>query len=158
DVGERRSGRLAPEVRRLSVALLYDKSLEQKPGFAKDELVRVVKSIVGWDSKRDSEEAFSTMAGEFPAAPPEPTAAQGAGPLDVLLKWAPTIGQVVGVVLVLLFLKGLLRRSGGAPRGAAPAAITLDDAQLPPDEQQKRMRREIERAITSDPAALARLL
>jgi flagellar biosynthesis/type III secretory pathway M-ring protein FliF/YscJ len=170
DIGERRSGRVAPEIKRLTVALLYDKSLEKKTGFSKDDLVKVVKSIVGWDQSRDEKDGFSTLADEFPTAAPEAEAAAVAGPgmLDRALQWAPMAGQLLGLALVLLFLKGLLKqpRARARPRagvgaGAGSAGvegIDADEGELPPEEQQKRMRREIERAIATDPAALAKML
>src|SRR5262249_16216293 len=114
DIGERRSGKVAPEIKRLTVALLYDKALEKKTAFSKDDPVKVVKSIVGWDQTRDDKDGFSTLADEFPTAPPEAeaaaAAASGPGMLDRALQWAPTIGQVLGLALVLLFLKGLLKQ------------------------------------------------
>ncbi|MCY2957115.1 MAG: hypothetical protein NT107_08780 [Planctomycetota bacterium] len=158
DVGERRSGRLAPAIKRISVALVYDKALEQKAGFNKEELSKVVKSIVGWDSQRDDKDAFSTMSGEF--APPEVQVTTVSGPsmMDRAFAFAPAIGQVLGVVLVLLFLRSLLKRSAsGSSEADSPMPAAVDE-KMTPDEQQKRMRKELERAIASDPAALARVL
>ncbi len=165
EIGERRTGRMAPDIRRMAVAVLYDKSLEQA-GFNKEDLVNTVKAIVGWDPARDKPEAFSTMAGEF--APLEAEAAVSAGPtmVDIALRWGPTVGQILGVIVVVLFLRGLFRRA--APRGSPASAdvgggggggrVDAQDENLTPEEQQKRMRREIERTIAGDPAALARLL
>ncbi len=159
EVGERRSGKLMPEIARMTVAVLYDPSLEQSPGFVKDDLVNAVKAIVGWDPARDKPEAFSTLVGAF--APVEMPAASepGGGVAEVALQWGPTAGQILGVVVVVLFLRGLFKRSGRAPAAAAdtPEAGEREE-NLTPDEQQKRMRREIERSIASDPAALAKLL
>ncbi|HEU4419038.1 MAG TPA: flagellar M-ring protein FliF C-terminal domain-containing protein, partial [Planctomycetota bacterium] len=70
DIGERRTGRMAPEVKRLTVAVLYDRSLESAPGFDKQDLVNTVKAIVGWDAGRDQPEAFSTLAGDFASIDP----------------------------------------------------------------------------------------
>jgi len=166
EIGERRSGRMAPEIRRMAVAVLYDRSLEQATGFNKDDLVNTVKAIVGWDPARDKPEAFSTLAGEF--APVEPDVAMSGGPTmgDIALRWGPTVGQILGVIVVVLFLRGLFRRA--APRSSSSPAAAMGgttgaradvaDEDLTPEEQQKRMRREIERTIASDPAALARLL
>lgn len=163
EIGERRTGRMAPEIRRMAVALLYDRSLEQAAGFSKEDLVSTVKAIVGWDPTRDQAEAFSTLAGEF--APVEAEVATSGGPsmVDVALRWAPTVGQWLGVLVVVLFLRGLFRRA--APRRAATPAATsgverteAKEENLSPEEQQRRMRREIERTIANDPAALARLL
>jgi flagellar biosynthesis/type III secretory pathway M-ring protein FliF/YscJ len=162
DIGERKSGKLAPEVKRLSVALIYDRALEQQPGFDKQNLVNVVKSIVGWDPARDQDTAFSSMVGEFSVE--EPLAIEaGPGMGDLAKQWGPAIGQIVGVVLVILFLKSLLktqpsREASAEPATASVSASSVDEAKLPPEEQQKRMRREIERAIASDPAALAKMM
>jgi flagellar biosynthesis/type III secretory pathway M-ring protein FliF/YscJ len=164
EIGERRTGKMMPDVKRMTVAVLYDRSLEQSQGFQKDELVRAVKAIVGWDPERDKPEAFSTLAGDF--APIEPAAEVTSGPgiADVALKWGPTIGQIVGVFVVVLFLRGLFRRTAKPAAAAADADLPVAARQevpeesLPPEEQQRRMRREIERSIANDPAALAKLL
>ncbi|MBX3462928.1 MAG: hypothetical protein KF830_07140 [Planctomycetes bacterium] len=164
EIGERRAGRMAPEIRRMAVAVLYDRSLEQAAGFNKDDLVRAVKAIVGWVPERDRPEAFSTLAAEF--APVEPEVAAVAGPtmVDLALRWGPTVGQILGVLVVVLFLRGLFRRASPAAKPAAAEAGGLGargdgrEDDLSPEEQQKRMRREIERTIANDPAALARLL
>lgn len=65
----------------------------------------------------------------------------------------------------MLFLRGLFKRPKSAGASAATTAGSgaavlpqVDEDKLPPDEQQKRMRREIERSIAQDPAALAKLL
>lgn len=162
DVGERRVGKLAPEIRRMSVALLYDPSLEQQQNFKKEDLESVVKAIVGF---RDGQDAISTYAGAFVA--PEPIAeVTGPSLVDRAVDWAPAVGQVVGVLLVVMFLKGLLKApakktsvaAAGAGGGAAKMSTEEEERNLPVEEQQKRMRREIERAIEADPAALAKLL
>lgn len=173
DIGERRSGKLMPELKRMTVAVLYDRSLEQTQGFQKEDLVNAVKAIVGWDPVRDRPEAFRTLVGDFTPYPLEPATAPGPGIAEVALRWGPTVGQALGVIVVVLFLRGLFRRagrvaavpaaaaaggrSGGAGNAGGPAPADADES-LPPEEQQKRMRREIERSIVSDPAALAKLL
>jgi hypothetical protein len=57
----------------------------------------------------------------------------------------------------VLFLRGLFKRS--RPRNATVEALPeLREEDLEPDEQQKRLRREIERSIAGDPAGLAKML
>lgn len=169
EIGELRTGRMAPEIKRMSVALLYDRSLDTAPGFVKDDLVKVVKAIVGWNPQRDTAEAFSTLSGEFAPLEEMPMESGSPGLADVALKWGPTIGQALGVIVVVLFLRGLFKRGAKASAGSSGASSggfgapslakeAADDANLTPEEQQKRMRREIERSIASDPAALAKLL
>ncbi|MBZ0152506.1 MAG: hypothetical protein K8J09_13350 [Planctomycetes bacterium] len=163
EIGERRSGKMMPDIKRMSVALIYDASLAQSAaGFNAKDLENTVKAIVGWDATRDQTEAFSIMAGTFAPLEPEAPVEAGPGMLDKLQRWAPTIGQVLGVFVVVLFLRGMFKRvPKAAAAEAAPATaakVEVDESTLPPEEQQKRMRREIERTIASDPAALAKLL
>jgi flagellar M-ring protein FliF len=162
EIGERRVGKLMPEIKRIGVALLYDRTLEQAQGFNKEDLIKTVKSIVGWDQARDVD-AFSTLVGDF--APVEDVIVADGGPGfgEIALRWGPTIGQVLGVLVVVMFLRGLFKRSGGQPAAAAAGAdasmskeVPID--QMPPEDQQKRLRREIERSIANDPAALAKML
>lgn len=165
EIGERKSGKMMPDVKRMTVAVLYDRSLESTAGF-KDDLTNTVKAIVGWDPARDKPEAFSTMAGDFVPVAAELDAANGPGLGELALRWGPTVGQVLGVLVVVMFLRGLFKRSApaasataaGAPQRTSLTKDEIPEENLPPEEQQKRMRREIERSIASDPAALAKLL
>ncbi len=166
EIGERRTGKFAPDVKRLSVAVLYDRTLEQADGFKPEDLGNAIKAIVGWDTSRDSADAFSMLAGDFAPVDESEFETGSPGFADVALRWGPTIGQILGVIVVVMFLRGLFKRSGvrapaaaGAAAGAARAgAVEINEDDLPPEDQQKRMRREIERSIASDPAALAKLL
>jgi len=158
EIGERRSGMHAPQVKRLTVAVFYDRSLEKVEGFNKDELIKAVKATVGWNKDRDSDEAFSVMPGDFPAIEMGADAATGPGVLDLALRWGPTVGQVFGVIVVVLFLRGLFKRSMPKAEPVAEIGTAAKEEGLSPEEQQRRMRREIERSIATDPAALAKLL
>jgi flagellar M-ring protein FliF len=169
EIGERRVGKAMHDVKRMTVAVMFDRSLEQQQGFSKDELIASVKAIVGWDPARDKPDAFSTMACDFAPAAAAADAAAGPGFGELALQWGPTVGQVVGVLVVVLFLRGLFQRSRraapAAAGGAAAPSRGKDEEReqerlelLPPDEQQKRLRKEIERSIANDPAALAKLL
>jgi flagellar biosynthesis/type III secretory pathway M-ring protein FliF/YscJ len=160
EIGERRIGRFAPQIKRVSVAVVYDKALAEVDGFKPEELGNAVKTIVGWDPIRDKD-AFSMLAAEFESAPEVASVGADGGFVDSALRWGPTVGQILGVVVVVLFLRGLFKRSSSvaATQAAAPAkAVEIDEETLPPEDQQKRMRREIERSISSDPAALAKML
>lgn len=155
DYGDRTTGKVAPEIKRLSVAVLYDKTLEAKAN--KDELAKTVKAIVGYDQKRDGDDAFSMLSGEFPAEEPL-TTSSGPSLLDKVIAFAPTIAQLLGVLVVVLFLKGLFKRSPAAQQAAATAAAEATAKPTTPEERVREMRREIERSIANDPAALAKLL
>ena len=165
DIGERRTGKLAPDVRRLTVAVLYDRALEQTEGFKPEDLGKAVRAIVGWDEDRDGKPGaegvgFSMLAGEFQPMDEGELTTASSGFADIALRWGPTIGQILGVVVVVMFLRGLFKRGGTRAAAAAPAAgpAAVNEEELPPEDQQKRMRREIERSIAADPAALAKLL
>jgi flagellar M-ring protein FliF len=159
EIGEKRSGKMAPDIKRMTVAVLYDKSLEKIEGFSPDDLKKAVKSIVGWNSKRDDEADFSTLPGDFQPLELGSDLATGPGFVDLALRWGPTVGQILGVIVVVMFLKGLFKRSGKAAVNDEPlVAASAKEENLTPEEQQKRMRREIERSIATDPAALAKLL
>ena len=108
------------------------------------------------DAQDDDDPGFSMMSGSFQPAAEQSVAYEGPGMGEVALQYAPAIGQILGVGIVVLFLRGLFKRS----RKAAPAAAAVEIPQpdLAPEEQQRRMRREIERSIANDPAALAKLL
>lgn len=157
EIGERRTGKMAPEIRRMSVAVLYDRSLTEQEGFVEADLEKAVKAIVGWDPDRDSDESFSTLTGTFAPPPEIEVASGGPGIGEMITRWGPTVGQVLGVIVVVMFLRGLFKRSRvRAPEPEPEPEIPEED--LAPEEQQKRMRREIERSIANDPAALAKML
>ena len=171
EIGERRTGKHMPDVKRMTVAVLYDPSIEQTKGWtSKDDLVNTIKAIVGWDPARDKPEAFSTLVAEFAPVDLGVETTDGPGFADVALRWGPTIGQIFGVIVVVMFLRGLFKRSaparaagggaggGGGGGGGESAKAEIAEENLTPEEQQKRMRREIERSIANDPAALAKLL
>ncbi|MBM4062472.1 MAG: hypothetical protein FJ265_15455 [Planctomycetes bacterium] len=157
DIGEKRTGKLAPEIRRMTVAVLYDKKLEKVEGFDKQALEKTVKAIVGWDKRRDGEDDFSSLASDFQPVDRAADLSSGPGFGELALRWGPTLGQILGVVVVVLFLKGLFKR-GGRAAAAEPAAAPAAAKPPSPDELQRQLRREIERSIAADPATLAKLL
>ena len=157
EIGERRSGKMMPDVRRMTVAVLYDRSLESTEGFDKAGLERIVKAMVGWDPNRDNVDAFSTLAGDFAPVEEQIAVTTGPGFGEMAARWGPTVGQILGVIVVLMFLRGLFKRSQPKPvEDVLEPEVPEED--LAPEEQQKRMRREIERSIANDPAALAKML
>ncbi|MCB9877910.1 MAG: hypothetical protein H6835_09940 [Planctomycetes bacterium] len=159
EIGERRVGKMMQDIRRMTVAVMYDTELASQVNA--EDLKRTVKAIVCWDPDRDSEDGFSMMTGTFaPIEVPE-IVSEGPSMSDTIARWAPTVGQVLGVLVVVMFLRGLFKRSSRAPSSAAAAAaapVEVPEEQLAPEEQQRRMRREIERSIAQDPAALAKML
>lgn len=158
DIGMLRTGSMMPDIRRVSVAVLYDESLGDKTSVFATDLEDMVKVLAGWDTTRDDEKSFSIMSGPF-AAPPTPFEVNsGPSVSAMVVQWAPMIGQVLGVLVVVLFLRGLFKKSRGPIATSEAEAVEAEEKDLSPEEQQKRMRREIERTIASDPAAMAKML
>ena len=159
EIGERRSGSMMPAIRRISVAVLYDALIkEQNKDFDEKSLKNTVKAIVGWDPSRDQEESFSMLMNKFPDPVAEVEVSSGPGISEFAVQWAPMIGQVLGVIVVVMFLRGLFKRSSRPSQTEAILEPEIPEEDLAPEEQQKRMRREIERSIAADPAALAKML
>ncbi len=161
DIGERRSGKWMQDIKRMTVAVIYDRSLSTQQGFDEKDLVKTVKSIVGWDPARDQAESFSTLVAEFAPMDLGPVVTEGPGVADMALRWGPTVGQVVGVIVVVMFLRGLFRSSkgaGGAGGGGETKKTEVAEETLSPEEKHKKLRAEIEKSIAEDPATLAKLL
>jgi hypothetical protein len=80
--------------------------------------------------------------------------------MSMVDRFGPMVGQVLAVVLVLLFLRGLLKRNTvSVARVAAPATAASPEPEVvSPDAKARQVRREIEQAIADDPASISRLL
>ena len=154
-IGERRSGLLAPELKRLSVALALDEAL--KPDAKKTtDITALVKQAIGWDDQRDGQ-SFAIHVDKF-APVQELIGVSAPSLLDRAIEWGPAAGQGLAVLVVLLFLRSLLKKSRLA-KEEGPVPLTQEQKEtLAPEEQARRMRREIERSIAEDPAAISRLL
>jgi flagellar biosynthesis/type III secretory pathway M-ring protein FliF/YscJ len=157
-IGEKRSGKVAPEIKRLSVALVIDEvlKLDQKK---LDDITKLVKQAIGWDDARDGQ-GFALHVEKFAQVPVDAIAGGVPGALDLAKQWGPTVGQVLAVGCVLLFLRSLIKKTRLKKGGdAAPAPLTKEQKEtLTPVEQARRMRLEVERAIAEDPATISRLL
>jgi len=154
-LGTSSKGKLAPDVRRLSVALVIDERLQ----LSAEKIASVenlVKQCVGFTADRDG---FAVAVEKLPEIAVDlPPSSANIG--DVAREYVPTAAQVLGVVLVLWFLRGMLRRAVERP-ASAPAAVAeaeVPDDKLTPEESLRRMRRDIEKAIVDDPAAVSRML
>lgn len=162
-LGTSQTGKWAPDIRKLSVALVIDEAVPTDPQKL-EKIVGIVKSAVGWDQDRDGKNGdVSILVDKFKPLPEAP-AESGPGVLGMVQEFGPAVGQVVAVVLVLLFLRGLLRRSqrplpARAPaRGPGATAVAADATPLTPQDEVKRARKEIEQSIAADPASISRLI
>ena len=152
--GKKTTRPLGPDLKQISVALSIDESLSSK----KTEIENLIKGVIGWSSGRDREITASIAKFEELEEAPVTGAT-----IEMLREWAPLAGQILSVVFVLFFLKGLLKRnrspslatSAGGARGVAGAQ---DAAEEDPAKAAIRLRREIEKAVAQDPASVSRLL
>ncbi len=162
-------GLMAPRIKKMTLGLTIDRAIASQ----KDDIKAVVMNAIGWEEardgpKRDVEPFICAFPPEVAvAAMPEipGLVAIGAGEPSSWLQYLPILGQLIGLALVLLFLRSLLKRSSVSPApvtgrlGASVKDIQdLDDENLSPEEAAKRMRGEIERAISEDPATISRML
>ena len=147
-IGEESVRALAPDLKRLSVSLSIDESLAAQ----KDEIIDQVKSAVGWTDQRDR--AITATVVQFPAIDGELDA--GAGAMDMVFRYGPLAGQILSVLFVLMFLRGLLKKA--KVEGDSAQQVAEVEAKEDPAQQTRRLRREIERAVASDPASVSRFL
>ncbi len=149
---------LAPEVKKLTISLAIDKSLEKD----KTQIVNLVMGAVGWDPKRDGTITPAVM--EFPKEAEEGPAENGI--MEMVKQYGPLAAQILSILFVLLFLKGLLKKgkkvsvsgveSVGVGGGGASAMV--GEEELTPAQQIKKLRREIEKVVAEDPGSVGRLM
>ncbi len=166
-IGEESVRLLAPDLKRLSVSLSIDESLSAM----KTEIETQVKNAIGWSQGRDTDVVAMVNKFEDIEDLPEPN-----GTVAMIKEWAPLAGQILSVLFVLFFLKGLLKRNKASGSVAAPGGAALAgragsaggssaaDAgaapQSPEDsvKQTMRLRKEIEKVVADDPASVSRML
>ena len=156
---------LAPDIRSLSVALVLDQTI---PGLTDDPqgtmpgIEALVKAAVGFTEVRangGSDQIKTQIVPEFGIE--ELPIAAGFDAMAMAQQWAPLFGQVVAVLIVVMFLRSLLKK-GVMPvvkrSGPDVEVEAEDELELSTDEPARRMRREIEKTINDDPASISRML
>ncbi len=151
-IGIEKTGKLSPDIVRITCAVIIDENDADSASRVED-IREVVMPITGITNRQD------ITVKVFPFPEPEPIAAPvGPGFMGLVREWGPTAGQVLGVLLVLLFLRGMLKRADRVKgdTGATGAGDVEDE--LDPKTASRQIRREIEKTISEDPAAISRLL
>lgn len=153
--GDIRRGRLAPDIKRMTCAVMLHKDLEDR----RTDIENVIKAAIGWDDQRDPDNGFSVLVDEFEIQP-APEITGGPGIMEMVEKWAPTVVQLVGVLLVLMFLRGLMKKPKAKPEAPILGLDVDEDEEenLDSEEVARRMRKEIERVIGDDPAAVSKMV
>lgn len=150
-IGEESTRVLAPDLKRLSISLSIDESLSGM----KNEIETQVKNSVGWIEARDSNvTAMVVKFEEFENLP------EASGTIAMVKEWAPLGGQILSVLLVILFLRGLLKRNKTTFSAEAAASRVASEPakEEDPTLQTVRLRKEIEKAVAEDSASVSRLL
>jgi len=145
--------RVVPELKRLSVALFLDQSVEKEAA----KLEGAIKAAVGFDSERRDE--FSAVVLPF-VAPPEPApesveapAAEPSPLLEMLLgRGVEIVSAVAFLVLLMKTLRG--GRKTAAPSKGAPAARPDEKGYDP----ELVARAQIDELLRSDPARVGEIL
>ncbi|MEZ5989505.1 MAG: flagellar M-ring protein FliF C-terminal domain-containing protein [Planctomycetota bacterium] len=149
EIGRKKVVQLAPDIERITVGLALDQGIADK----RDEIVTLIKGLIGWTKDRDPE--ISPMIVAMPQAEPlEEEPLDVAGYIGV---YGPMAAQVLSVLLVVFFLRGMLRR-GPAPLAPQGAAVAVEEEEVDPRREVRRLRREIEKAVAADPGSVSRLL
>ncbi len=160
--GTRDSGKLAPDIRTLNIALVLDETIPDVVN-KQEQIEALVKDAVGFSELRPGggTDRFSVhIAPEFIVPPPP--AAVGFDFMETARDYAPLVGQIIAVLIVVMFLRSLLKKGNTplAPKAATSAGsvVVEEEVELSTDEQALRMRREIEKSINEDPGSISRLL
>ncbi len=170
--GTERSGMLAPKLERMTVALMLDPRVfldkegnklkgsdgaELDPVKGQEKIEDIVKSAIGFEKGRDD---LKTLMVSFEDPVEGPVEAAGPGFMDQAGDYLPMIGEIIALVLVLFFLKGLMKKADlkSSGTGGQDVMEEIPEEDLTPDEQTKRMRKEIEKAIGDDPATVSRMI
>ncbi len=117
------------------------------------KITQLVKTAVGFDEKRGDQVTVETI----PFARPQvEEVATGGLPLGRMIGYG---AQVLGALVVLLFLRGLLRSSRKPLLEPVKTQAGKEEKSgIDPAQERKRLRREIERTVAEDPGAVGRLL
>ena len=113
------------------------------------------KPLAGWDAQRDADEDFHTLGGDVCFR--SKSCPKLAGPALPIwrLKWGgPRLVRCWAYSWWCSSCVGCSSAAVALLRAEPEVPVDVPDEDLTPEEQQKRMRREIERSIASDPAAL----
>ncbi|GEM_PF-3109355 len=155
-LGTRITRPLAPEVKKITISLAIDKTLEKDKG----QIVNLVMGAVGWDSKRDG--SITPAITEFPKD--ETEASPEGGILETVKQYGPLGAQILSIIFVLLFLRSLLKKgkkSSGLSVGVGGLGAGSDsggEEEVNPAKQIKKLRKEIEKVVAEDPGGVSRLM
>ncbi len=150
EIGRKKVVQLSPDIKRVTVGLAIDPSIQTK----QKEIVDLIKGIIGWTPERDPE--ITTLVNEMPK--PETVAEETMNVSGLFSTFGPMAAQVLSIILVLFFLRGVLKRAK-VPALAVDSQRSETEEEMPdPRKEARKLRKEIEKAVASDPGSVSRLL
>jgi flagellar M-ring protein FliF len=147
--------RFVPELKRLSVALFLDQSVQ-----APAKLEQAIKAAVGFDEERDdfSSVVLPFVAPAVPAAETEGAAAAPSEPSPLVESLLRRGLEIVAAVVFLALLFRTLRSPRRAPGAAAPSAAGAAAGEPGAVDAELLARAEVDELLRSDPARVGEIL
>lgn len=150
EVGRKKVVQLSPDIKQISVGLAIDPSIQSKQA----EIIDLIKGMIGWSSDRDP--AITALVAEMPK--PEAYVEETMDMGGMFSLYGPMVAQVFSVLLVLFFLRGVLRRSKIPAVAIDRGGVETEHEESDPRREVKKLRKEIEKVVASDPGSVSRLL
>lgn len=150
EIGRKKVVQLSPDVKRVTVGLAIDPALQAK----EKEIIDLIKGVIGWTPERDPE--ITALVNEMPK--PEVMTEESIDMGGLFTTYGPMLAQVLSILLVLFFLRGVLKRSKVPSVAIERQKAETEEIDLDPRKEVRKLRKEIEKAVASDPGSVSRLL
>lgn len=164
-IGEQVSSMASPEIRRITAAVVIDEGVltDASDQAERSRMTQTVRKLVSDAIGLDTENRPDSVTVEFLkfTEVPEIVPESSVDLMAMIEEFGPIVGNVLAVLLVIMFLKGLLKKVETKPAPVEEDPLGLieeEEENLAPEEVARRMRREIEKAINEDPASISRML
>ena len=110
--------------------------------------------MIGWSSERDP--AVTALVATMPK--PETYVEESMDVGGIFALYGPMVAQVFSVILVLFFLRGVLKRTKVPTVSIERGHSEPEPEEMDPRREVKKLRKEIEKVVASDPGSVSRLL
>jgi flagellar biosynthesis/type III secretory pathway M-ring protein FliF/YscJ len=150
EVGRKKVVQLSPDIKQISVGLAIDPSIQSQQA----EIIDLIKGMIGWSSERDP--AVTALVATMPK--PETYVEESMDVGGIFALYGPMLAQVFSVILVLFFLRGVLKRTKVHTVSIERGHSEPEPEEMDPRREVKKLRKEIEKVVASDPGSVSRLL
>ena len=118
------------------------------------KIIDLIKGMIGWMPERDP--VITALVSEMPK--PESYVEESMDMGGMFSLYGPMLAQVFSVILVLFFLRGVLKRTKIPAVSIERHRIETEEEELDPRKEVKKLRKEIEKVVNSDPGSVSRIL